>query len=171
MLARAFSGAVRHRRRTRFLRPPAGRSRAAGARIALATCLCLGLGAAGVGCGPAETAKNREAPSKAVPDTSGLSSPDSLSRGNPSIPIIGISKIDNQLTYRVHGEPISRLELDRLAANLASYSPDIPVILSPGPTITEDEIRMVTARLREQGLRNLRTVSRSNMEPGDGEEN
>lgn len=141
-----------------------------GSRPGLPACLFLSL-AVLCGCGSGETADNPQAPIGALPGEAQNNPEVSRFHDDVSTPIISISKLDDQLTYRVHGEPVSRVELDRLTSNIASYSPDVTIVLSPGPTITEDEIRLVRARLREKGLRNIHTLSQTRGKTGIEEEN
>ena len=79
-------------------------------------------------------------------------------RQDRSIAVVSMSKIDDQLTYRIHEDPASLDAVLRLASNMAGYSPDMPFVVSPGPTVTEDEVALLVARLRQAGLRNIRVA-------------
>ena len=79
-------------------------------------------------------------------------------RQDRSIAVVSVSKVDDQFVYRIHEDPANLDAVLRLASNMAGYSPDMPFVVSPGPTLTADEIAWIKARLRETGLRNIRVA-------------
>lgn len=62
-------------------------------------------------------------------------------------------------SYHILGEPFREAEFLGLCRTIARQTPDMLVGLVPATSLSEDEIGLVRARIRENGLENIRIVT------------